>query len=138
MSTFKNDQQFAENVAKGNLAELLFERLAVHSGWYVRYTGDQYHGTISPKKMTLDKSKKTPDFNISRYSSFRNAKSVEVKYEKVFQQSPAAHAKGKEDIRVVLSPDDYAVYPPGAETVLRITKEDWQHSVAFLFRAKKA
>jgi hypothetical protein len=65
MFAFKTDEQFAKHVAKGNLAELLFERLAIHSGWFVRYTGDQYHKTISPENRTVLRSKRTPDFCIS-------------------------------------------------------------------------
>jgi ADP-dependent phosphofructokinase/glucokinase len=137
MSSFSSDQRFAENVAKGNLAELLFERLAVHSGWFVLYTGDQYHNPISPETRYVENSERTPDFCISRAAEFKTSFFVEVKFQQDFDASRREHTKGLEDFRVVFSPTRYVIYPKHRKKELLIAHNDWMHAIAFLRRVRK-
>ena len=132
MSSFADDQAFAESLAKGSLAEITFERLAVNSGWWVKYRGDQYHLPISPKKKSVEGGDGTPDFELSRSIEFTKSIMVEVKFQSTLMRRGSAHRKGQEDFRVVLSPTGYSVYPERRQSELNIADEDWNLAVRFL------
>ena len=104
------------NLTKGNLAEMLFERIALHLGWFVKYTGDQYHGTLSPitKKLVKKTYPPTPDFELARDVNFTEGKiSVEVKYRKSLDRwNELLKNKGKEGILIMLTPEGYKIDPP--------------------------
>jgi hypothetical protein len=129
MSSFVDDKSFALSLVKGNLAEVMFERLAVHAGWWVQYKGDQYHHPISPQTKKVDATSGTPDFEI--WKDGDTHLTVEVKYQTKLVKNDT-HRKGKEDFRVVLSPEGKCVYPEAKASDLNISDQDWSHAVAFL------
>lgn len=132
MSSFQNDEEFMRCLLKGNFGEMIFERLAVHAGWFVRYTGDQYKNPISPKTKHVTAKTGAPDFAISRSQEFSDQITVEVK---TVRSLPAQPKKGKEDIRVILSPDAFKILPKTGQADLGIADEDWRHAVKFLEKA---
>jgi len=132
MSSFADDQDFAESLVKGGLAEILFERLAVHSGWWVQHLGEQYRRPISPETKTVDGGDGAPDFKLSRRKDFSESITVEVKFQTKYNTRNRAHKKGGEDFRVVLSPEGHSVYPKDRENELGIAKEDWDHARVLL------
>ena len=100
------------SLCKGNLAELLFERLALQSGWFVRYTGDQYRETLRPESRGLEINNQTPDFALCRNDRFEPQETlkVEVKFA-MFMERWRKPKKGQEDVLVVLGPNTYKVFP---------------------------
>jgi hypothetical protein len=134
MSSFKDDYGFMVSLFKGNIGEMIFERLAVHSGWFLKYRGDQYGGIISPEKKSLLENKRTPDFLISRTVDFKESLKIEVK---AFAALPERKPSGNgEDIMVVLSPDGYRVYPKDRGKELQISEDDWDVAIRFLSRVQ--
>lgn len=133
-TSFASDEKFATDIIKGNLAELLFERLAVHSGWFVKYTGDQYSNPISPKTKHVVGGQHVPDFRISKTIDFKKSYSVEIKFQLNFDKRKSVHEKGHEDIRVVISPSGHAIYPPAKANELGISEQDWNHAKSLIKR----
>ena len=136
MNSFATDKHFMISLRKGNLAELVFERLAVHNGWFVRYTGDQYHTTISPKVKTLVFNNKTPDFAICRNGEFKPKETLTVEVKATHKLSNRSPKRGKEDILVVLSTDGYKLFPKSAAQSLQFPESNWKDAVAFLNEKK--
>ena len=97
MSSFADDQDFAKSLVKGGLAEILFERLAVHANWWVWHLGDQYRNPISPETKTVDEGDGAPDFKLSRRKDFRESITVEVKFRTEPNTRISAHKKRGED-----------------------------------------
>ena len=131
MSGHKTDRKFRTNLLQGAVVEILFERLAVHSGWFVRHTGDQYRGIISPAErfhLRGADNHKTPDFQLSRTEDFKKSITVEIKSQKTPLE---INTESGEDILVLIDPTGYRIIPPEGKETLRIPEEDWAEAIDF-------
>lgn len=130
-TSFREDETFLVGLLAGVLAEIFTERLLVHAGWFVRHTGDQYRGIISPEEdfhLRKEDNRHTPDFSISRTEDFRTAFSLEVKSCK---DAGGVQRKGSETIRITFFPGGYKVEPKRWETELKISPENWTRADSY-------